>query len=263
MSTAPWRRLLRRDGARRLAAGDATGRSAPLAKRDGRREIGRIRPIYSSNITWLATLTIKKHSSILNLIWPSTQEKSLSRFAFLSSITSFSVSPTVTDSSWRAQSRNPTSKPSANSNSISSRKSRKPKPKPKRSNRKRTIAASCLPVPSPLKELDANPSGAFADALLGMLKHHLTRAADRELFGLPPLPKEPKPAPEPAAKPFLMAEASGGSFVRQRIKPRRNFRRGFPSPRRDDFNNHPRRERSPRLGDKRQVVSLQMIATVI
>ena len=26
-----------------------------------------------------------------------------------------------------------------------------------------------------LKELDANPSGAFADALLGMLKHHLTR----------------------------------------------------------------------------------------
>ena len=64
-----------------------------------------------------------------------------------------------------------------------------------------------------LKELDANPSGAFSDALLGMLKHHLTRAADRELFGLPPLPKEPKPAPEPAAKPFLMAEASGGSFV--------------------------------------------------
>ncbi len=65
-----------------------------------------------------------------------------------------------------------------------------------------------------LKELDANPSGAFADALLGMLKHHLTRAADRELFNLPALPpKEPKPAPEPAAKPFLMAEAGGGSFV--------------------------------------------------
>ena len=64
-----------------------------------------------------------------------------------------------------------------------------------------------------LKELDANPSGAFADALLGMLKHHLTRAADRELFGLPALPKEPKPAPEPAVKPFLMAEAGGGSFV--------------------------------------------------
>ena len=64
-----------------------------------------------------------------------------------------------------------------------------------------------------LKELDTNPSGAFADALLGMLKHHLTRAADRELFGLPALPKEPKPAPEPAVKPFLMAEASGGSFV--------------------------------------------------
>ncbi len=65
-----------------------------------------------------------------------------------------------------------------------------------------------------LKELDANPSGAFADALLGMLKHHLTRAADRELFNLPALPKEPKPAPEPAAKPFLMADAGGGSDIR-------------------------------------------------
>ena len=64
-----------------------------------------------------------------------------------------------------------------------------------------------------LKELDANPSGAFADALLGMLKHHLTRAADRALFNLPALPKEPKPAPQPAAKPFLMAETGGGSEV--------------------------------------------------
>ena len=51
-----------------------------------------------------------------------------------------------------------------------------------------------------LKELDANPSGAFADALLGMLKHHLTRAADRALFNLPALPKEPKPAKKSAAK---------------------------------------------------------------
>jgi threonine synthase len=64
-----------------------------------------------------------------------------------------------------------------------------------------------------LKELEANPSGAFADALLGMLKHRLTRAADRELFGLPALPNEPKPAPEPAVKPFLIAEAGGGSEV--------------------------------------------------
>ncbi len=64
-----------------------------------------------------------------------------------------------------------------------------------------------------LKELDANPSGAFADALLGMLKHHLTRAADRELFGLPPLPKDHKPAPQPAVKPFLMAGMGGGSGV--------------------------------------------------
>jgi hypothetical protein len=61
-----------------------------------------------------------------------------------------------------------------------------------------------------LRELQANPSGAFADALLGMLKHHLTRAADRELFGLPPLPKGHKPAPQPAVKPFLMA--AGGTM---------------------------------------------------
>jgi hypothetical protein len=51
-----------------------------------------------------------------------------------------------------------------------------------------------------LKELEANPSGAFADALLGMLKHHLTRAADRALFGLPALPKEQKPAQKSATK---------------------------------------------------------------
>ena len=57
-----------------------------------------------------------------------------------------------------------------------------------------------------LKELEANPSGVFADALLGLFKHHLTRAADRELFGLPPLPKDHKPAPQPAVKPFFMAE---------------------------------------------------------
>jgi hypothetical protein len=51
-----------------------------------------------------------------------------------------------------------------------------------------------------LKELEANPSGAFADALLGMLKHHLTRTADRALFGLPALPKDHKPAQKSAAK---------------------------------------------------------------
>lgn len=66
-----------------------------------------------------------------------------------------------------------------------------------------------------LKELEANPSGAFADALLGMLKHQLTRAVDRELFNLPALPKEPKatPEPEPAIKPFLMAAAGGVTGV--------------------------------------------------
>ena len=59
-----------------------------------------------------------------------------------------------------------------------------------------------------LKELETNPSGVFADALLGMLKHHLTRAADRAMFNLPALPKEPKatPEPDPAIKPFLMAD---------------------------------------------------------
>jgi hypothetical protein len=59
-----------------------------------------------------------------------------------------------------------------------------------------------------LKELEANPSGAFADALLGMLKHHLTRAADRALFGLPALPKEQKPAQKSATKPTPKPQTS-------------------------------------------------------
>jgi hypothetical protein len=45
------------------------------------------------------------------------------------------------------------------------------------------------------KELAANPSGSFALSLLGLLAKDLTRAADRALFDLPPLTKEPKPAP--------------------------------------------------------------------
>jgi hypothetical protein len=66
-----------------------------------------------------------------------------------------------------------------------------------------------------LKELDANPSGAFADAMLGMLKHHLTRTADRALFGLPALPKEHKPAPKPAMKPQTTPPAPATAAVAQ------------------------------------------------
>ena len=45
-----------------------------------------------------------------------------------------------------------------------------------------------------LKELAANPSGAFGAALLGLLNTGLTRAADRALFDLAPLPKTAKAA---------------------------------------------------------------------
>jgi hypothetical protein len=63
-----------------------------------------------------------------------------------------------------------------------------------------------------LKELETNPTGAFADALLGLLKHHLTRAADRAIFDLPPLAKQPKPTPQPEVKPFLMAGTGSGTM---------------------------------------------------
>ncbi len=71
-------------------------------------------------------------------------------------------------------------------------------------NERRKIVAGAVA----LKELDANPSGLFADSLLGLLKHHLTRAADRTLFGLPALPKEPKPAKTSAQKSAAKPQAS-------------------------------------------------------
>jgi hypothetical protein len=43
-----------------------------------------------------------------------------------------------------------------------------------------------------LKELAANPSSAFGVALVGLLNTGLTRAADRALFDLAPLPKAAK-----------------------------------------------------------------------
>ncbi len=54
-----------------------------------------------------------------------------------------------------------------------------------------------------LKELEANPFGAFALSLLALLAKDLTRAGDRAAFDLTPLPKETKSeaAPAPAAPP--------------------------------------------------------------
>jgi len=57
-----------------------------------------------------------------------------------------------------------------------------------------------------LKEFEANPSGDFATTLLGLLNHGVAKAADRALFNLPALPKEPKPQPETTPAPFLMAD---------------------------------------------------------
>ena len=61
-----------------------------------------------------------------------------------------------------------------------------------------------------LLEFERDPRGQFAQAMLALLNHGLARPADRALFNLPPLPKQPKP--EPAPKPFLMADG-GGSGV--------------------------------------------------
>lgn len=43
-----------------------------------------------------------------------------------------------------------------------------------------------------LRELQVNPSSELARALLALLAEGLTRAADRELFGFPALPKPAK-----------------------------------------------------------------------
>jgi hypothetical protein len=43
-----------------------------------------------------------------------------------------------------------------------------------------------------LKEFEANPSGAFAVALLALLNAGITRAAHRALFELPALPRAAK-----------------------------------------------------------------------
>lgn len=50
-----------------------------------------------------------------------------------------------------------------------------------------------------LKELEANPSGAFALSLLALLAKDLTRAGDRAAFDLAPLTKETNSAPVSAA----------------------------------------------------------------
>ena len=44
-----------------------------------------------------------------------------------------------------------------------------------------------------LKELEANPSGAFAVALRDLLQAGLTKTAERALFDLPALPKPEAP----------------------------------------------------------------------
>ncbi len=57
------------------------------------------------------------------------------------------------------------------------------------------------------KELAANPSSAFAQYLLTLLRQGLTKAADRAAFDLPPLPKETKPAAKGAAPATAAAPA--------------------------------------------------------
>jgi hypothetical protein len=64
-----------------------------------------------------------------------------------------------------------------------------------------------------LKELEANPDGEFASALLHLLEQGLTRPNDRKLFNLPPLPKDqPASAPKQATA-AEFADAGGGTIV--------------------------------------------------
>jgi hypothetical protein len=58
--------------------------------------------------------------------------------------------------------------------------------------RKREIAGAIA-----LKEFESNPDGQFASLLLGLLAEGLTKPADRALFNLPPLTKEPQASPSP------------------------------------------------------------------
>ena len=55
-----------------------------------------------------------------------------------------------------------------------------------------------------LNEMDANPKGAFATALHALMHTGITKASDRALFDLPPLPK-----PEAASAATDAPAASG------------------------------------------------------
>jgi hypothetical protein len=46
-----------------------------------------------------------------------------------------------------------------------------------------------------LARMTAEPQGAFAATLLGLINENARSVADRALFNLPPLPKEPESAP--------------------------------------------------------------------
>lgn len=70
----------------------------------------------------------------------------------------------------------------------------------KQKERERDERRKLLAGAEALAELEENPSGAFATTLLRRLNDRLARAADRELFDLPALPKEAKPAAAPVVE---------------------------------------------------------------
>jgi len=96
------------------------------------------------------------------------------------------------------------------------KKIREAEAKTKKAEREKDERRKLLAGAIALKELEANRSSVFASEMLGLLDQGLTRAADRALFDLHALPKEPKPANDPASSPapapFLMAD-DGGSGV--------------------------------------------------
>jgi hypothetical protein len=138
----------RRDASARSSR-PARRRLRPCARVSGANRGNLPRPRATEGALQGAKLTIKTSFLILNLIWVSTQEKSLFRFAIIRSIISSLSPPAHSETSCLAPTHTPNSKPSVKSNSNSSRKSKTQKPKPKKTNGKKINTAISSPVPSP------------------------------------------------------------------------------------------------------------------
>ncbi len=80
------------------------------------------------------------------------------------------------------------------------KKIREAEAKAKKAEREKDERRKLLAGAVALKELEENPSGDFATALLAILDQTLKGVADRALFRLPALAKEPRPEPDDPAR---------------------------------------------------------------